>query len=101
MKGASDTDPLESSELLTEIVRALVDAPESVAVEELGSNTGTVLFVVHTEPQDRGKVIGKNGRTVALLRSLFGRIAAIDGRRVVIEVADPDKRSPAKRKVAA
>lgn len=81
-------DPLPDIELLTEIVRALVDYPEDVKVVEQGAGTDTSIFLVHTAASDRGKIIGKGGVTISSLRSLFGRIAAVDRRRVFIEVAD-------------
>lgn len=79
--------PLEDADLLTEMVRALVDHPEAVRVDEQTTDT-TVMLVVHTAASDRGKVIGKNGLTISAIRTYFGRVTAIEGKRVFIEVAD-------------
>ncbi len=81
------TDPLETRELLTEVVRALVAQPEQVRIEEEGQETNTSTFTIHVAEGDLGKVIGRAGRVVQLLRTLFGSIEAIEGRRVSIQIA--------------
>ncbi len=86
-----ETDPLEISVLLTEVIRALVDHPEAVRVNEQGSETSTSLLLVEVEPTDVGKVLGKDGRTVKALREIFTKIAAVEKRRAIIEVVDPRK----------
>jgi predicted RNA-binding protein YlqC (UPF0109 family) len=41
---------------------------------------------VHDHPEDRGRVIGRAGRTAKALRTLISALA--DGRRVRVDVAD-------------
>jgi predicted RNA-binding protein YlqC (UPF0109 family) len=86
--GATDCDPMEDWEILTEVLLALVSRPAAVRVEQRTLPDATC-FVIHTAPEDLGKVIGKNGETVTLIRKLFGRIAAARGRKVFIEVNEP------------
>ena len=65
-------DPAElMKQLVLEIVQALVDEPNSVAVEMVLDRDATVirLRVAH---QDIGKVIGKQGRTARSLRTILG-----------------------------
>jgi uncharacterized protein len=78
-------DPLENDELLTEVIRALVDQPEKVKVAERRSN-GHSHLTIEVEPQDRGKVIGREGKTMNALRILFGRIGAAEGRKIFLRV---------------
>lgn len=83
----NDTRPLEDRALLIEIARALVDRPEDVHVEadtEEHSHVHTLRLDVH--PSDRGKVIGRDGRTISALRQLFSTIGAIDGRQLIVEI---------------
>ena len=87
---SEDTYPLENTDLLLEIARALVDAPEEVIVEERkphGGGSSTVL-VLKVAKDDRGKLIGKGGATINHIRGLFDRIAAADRTRLFIEVED-------------
>lgn len=82
-----DDRPLEDAELLEEMIIALVDHPSKVRVERFGDGLDTEL-VVHTDPRDFGKVIGKAGRTVDAVRTLFSAVASKDGRRVSVRMAD-------------
>ena len=52
------------------IVKALVDDAEAVDVrEELGRDGRSVIIEVRVAPDDMGKLIGRQGRTVRALRS--------------------------------
>ena len=84
----NETDPLEERILLAEVVRALVDKPESVHVDEHRSEENSRMLV-KVAPSDRGKVIGRNGTTVSARRALFGRIGAVEGRQHFIQVEEP------------
>ena len=82
-----DTDPLEYSELLLEIVRSLVSYPERARVREETTQQGqSTVLTIDTAPDDRGKVIGKGGTMLYLLRGLFDRIAAANQCRIYVEV---------------
>jgi len=79
------TGPLKDRVLLEEIVRALVDAPEQVRVEEAVREQESH-FTVHVCPSDRRHLIGTKGRMVMLLRSLLGAVGARQGRKNFIEL---------------
>ena len=80
--------------MLQDLVRALVEKPREVKVKETVDNaTGTSHFVIHADRKDRGKVIGRNGKTVDAIRLLFMSIASMEGRKVFIEVYEP-RREP-------
>jgi predicted RNA-binding protein YlqC (UPF0109 family) len=86
---ADDTLPLENSDLLLEIARALVDSPSEVVVEERTPNGGgSSTLVLKVAKDDRGKLIGKGGATIGHIRGIFDRIAAADRTRLYIEVED-------------
>jgi uncharacterized protein len=77
------------SELLAYLARELVDDPDAVAVETEERDDGLYL-VLHVAPDDVGKVIGRGGRIARSLRTLVRASAVRDGRRVFVEIADPD-----------
>jgi len=56
-------DMVAVDELVREIARALVDEPASVDVETVDRDDNTILKL-RVAPQDVGKVIGKQGRTI-------------------------------------
>ena len=59
---------VEVKELVEFMARALVDAPDEVEVTEVEEDGETILEV-RVAPDDVGKVIGKQGRTVRALRT--------------------------------
>ena len=69
------------------IVKTLVDDDASVDVREIDRN-GTTLIEIRVAPQDMGKIIGKQGRTVRALRSLVRTVSAKRKRRFVLEIME-------------
>ena len=69
------------------VVRALVDHPESVKVTETERRGMTVLELT-TAPGDMGKIIGRQGRTAAALRTLVALTAEQHGVRVQLDIRD-------------
>jgi predicted RNA-binding protein YlqC (UPF0109 family) len=74
-------------ELIEYIVRALVDHPNDVHLTEVDGEK-TIIFELRCHPDDIGKVIGKNGKTVGAIRTLLGTAAARQGRRAMLEVVE-------------
>lgn len=66
------------------IFAALVDHPDevSVAVEETDS---TITATVHANPQDIGRIIGKEGKTINAIRS-FAKIKATKAKKKLMLV---------------
>lgn len=65
--------------------RHLVEHPDRVRISEVAGKT-TQVFEVRCDPRDAGRLIGKNGRTVAALRTLVNSVASNGGKKAVIEV---------------
>jgi len=72
---------------LEHLVRGIVDNPDDVTVELVTGRRGRTLEV-RVNPEDLGKVIGRNGRTAKALRTVM---AAIGGRGVRVDVVDTDE----------
>ena len=77
------------AELLAELARRLVDDPDAVHVEEI-ERDGAHVLQLHVATADVGKVIGRQGRIARALRTLVRASAAREGRRVLVEIADPE-----------
>ncbi|MDH3251676.1 MAG: KH domain-containing protein [Ignavibacteria bacterium] len=69
------------------IARHLVDHPDSVSIE-CEEKEDKVIFKLKVGEQDVGKVIGKKGRTAQAMRTLLGAVAAKEGKRAILEIAD-------------
>nr|WP_245324948.1 KH domain-containing protein [Microbacterium amylolyticum] len=70
---------------LEHIVKGIVDEPDAVRIDETSSPRGDVLEV-HVSEADRGRVIGRGGRTAKALRTVVSALAS--DRRVRVDVAD-------------
>jgi predicted RNA-binding protein YlqC (UPF0109 family) len=78
---------LGAREQLAAVVSRLVDRPEQVVVRE-HERDGTVELLIETAPEDRGKVIGRHGRTIKALRTLLAVRDARLGERHVLDTGD-------------
>jgi len=76
-------------EALEHLVRGIVDNPDEVGVECVLQGRNRVLEV-QVHPDDIGKVIGRNGRTVKALRQVMGSVGGRGIRVEVIDDADDD-----------
>jgi uncharacterized protein len=74
--------------LLEALVRAIVDSPDEVAVEDFAEDDGTVVLELSVAEDDYGTVIGRGGRTANALRTVVKAAAVRDGRRVLIDIVD-------------
>ena len=74
-------------ELVTTLVRGLVRQPERVQVYKEDED-GQTYYDVEVEPSDRGRVIGREGRTVNALRTLLGAVARKRGESCELEIID-------------
>jgi len=72
---------------LEHLVKGIVDNPDDVTVELVTGRRGPTLEV-RVNPDDLGKVIGRNGRTAKALRTV---VAALGGRGVRVDVVDTDE----------
>ena len=69
------------------LARALAGRPESIRITESkhGPKTLIELFVA---PDDLGKVIGRQGRTAAALRTLASTAGEREGKDVTLEIRE-------------
>jgi hypothetical protein len=69
------------------VAKALVDHPEEVDVIER-ERRGMTVVELYTAPGDMGKIIGRQGRTAAALRTLVGLAAERAGTRAQLDICD-------------
>lgn len=74
-----------AAEDLLAVVRLLVDEPREVAVDEVTAE-GVVELRVRLAAGDRGKLIGRRGRTIDALRALARVRGERDGRDLEVEL---------------
>jgi predicted RNA-binding protein YlqC (UPF0109 family) len=79
------TTPLRS--VVEAVVKALVDQPDAVHVTE-SQRRGMTVLELTTAPGDMGKIIGRQGRTAAALRTLVALTAEKHGVRAQLDIRD-------------
>jgi len=75
------------AELLEWLARQLVDDADAVRVEEVERDDTTILQL-YVAPEDRGKVIGRQGRIARALRTIVRASSAKSRRRIVLEIVE-------------
>ena len=82
---------MESNDVLKELVevmvKALVDQPDEVSVSVVSGEQTTVIEV-RTVKEDRGKVIGKQGRTAKSLRTILAGVSTKLNTRSVLQFVE-------------
>ncbi|MDO4888833.1 MAG: RNA-binding protein [Actinomycetaceae bacterium] len=74
---------------LEHLVRGIVDSPDDVRVRSRSTRRGDLLEV-RVNPNDLGRVIGRNGRTAKSLRAVMGALSNKGAVRV--DVIETDQR---------
>ena len=74
-------------DLVSFIVKSIVDEPDQVSVNETEDDR-TVVFEVKVASSDMGKIIGKRGRVIHAVRSLVQAAAAKEGKRAAVEILE-------------
>ena len=78
---------ITTKELLELNIKALVDIPEKVVVEEFINNY-VIVYRLSVDQSDIGKVIGKHGRIAKAIRTILSASSSKSGKRVVLEILD-------------
>ncbi len=72
-------------ELVEYIAKSLASKPEEVKVTEIEED-GRVIFRLEVAVEDKGKIIGREGRVAQAIRVLL-RVAAVkEGTRAILEI---------------
>ncbi|HVB99426.1 MAG TPA: KH domain-containing protein [Candidatus Dormibacteraeota bacterium] len=74
-------------ELVEAIAKALVDNPEQVQVRAVEGEQVTVLEL-RVDPNDLGKVIGRQGRTAKSIRTILGAAGMKIKKRLTLEILE-------------
>ena len=88
MMGSQDggqSSPLRA--VVEVVVKTLVDHPDAVKVTE-SVRRGMTVVELSTAPGDMGKIIGRQGRTAAALRTLVALTAERHGVRAQLDIRD-------------
>ena len=71
--------------LTLQMAQAVVNRPDRVRVEAV-EGASVILLELSVDPEDMGRVIGKEGRVANAMRTLLHASAAKEGKRVNLEI---------------
>jgi predicted RNA-binding protein YlqC (UPF0109 family) len=72
-------------ELLITIAKALVDNPNEVSVTRVEEEDAIVLSLT-VAPDDKGRIIGKQGKIASAIRSIIKSATAQSQKRVIVKI---------------
>jgi uncharacterized protein len=73
--------------LVEAVAKALADEPDAVRVGE-SERRGMTVIELQVAPGDLGRVIGRQGRTAAAVRTLLAAAAENEGKRATLDIRD-------------
>ena len=74
-------------DLITKIVKALVDNPDQVTVSEVEGGH-TLVLELKVAKSDMGKIIGKQGRTAQAIRAILTAASGKARKRYILEIIE-------------
>lgn len=80
---------MQDKEFVEYVVKALVDKPDEVKVDRKVDEMG-VLITLDLNPEDMGKVIGRQGNTAKALRTLLRVVGMKHNARVNLKINEPE-----------
>jgi len=69
------------------VVQSLVERADMVKIDRIETERVDIFFL-HVAKEDRGRILGKGGRTIGALRTFLEGVAARADREVVVEIVD-------------
>jgi predicted RNA-binding protein YlqC (UPF0109 family) len=80
MSRTADTDTL-----IKQLVESLVDEPGDVDIARSESDT-SISYKITVNPDDVGKVIGRQGRIIKAIRTVMRAAGSVNGEQVNVDV---------------
>lgn len=74
---------------IEDLVKSIVDNPDDVKTERTIDERG-VLIKLYVNPEDMGKIIGKEGKTAKAIRTLLRVYGAKNDSRLNLKIVEPE-----------
>lgn len=72
------------------IIKALVEKKEEVQIEETSSDYGGITYNIKVSPEDIGRIIGKSGKTIKSLRTIFKAAGLRNNQKIRLEIVEDE-----------
>lgn len=82
-------------ELLKYMLEGLVNHPEEIVIDEQVLPDGLIIYSISANPEDYGRVIGRQGMLIRSLRTIVKARAIKEKKRVMVRVMTDDDQEQA------
>jgi hypothetical protein len=79
---------IDIASLVESLVTPLVEFPEEVEITSTDTEDGATLIEVQVNPEDVGRVIGRQGRVIKAVRTLSRAAGSRHGLQIEVELID-------------
>lgn len=79
---------IDISGLVSELVAPLVEFPDEVEVSSTETEDGATLIEISVNPEDIGRVIGRQGRVIKAIRTLSRAAGSRHDMNIEVELID-------------
>ena len=74
-------------DLVTFLAKSITKKPDSVTVNDKEVK-GVTVIELKVSPDDRGRIIGKNGKTIKAIRCLLNASSSLSKKKVSLEIVE-------------
>ncbi len=79
----------KDQKFVEDVVKTIVEYPDEVKTERTVDEMGVLISLV-VNPEDMGKIIGKEGRTAKAIRTLLRIMGAKNQSRINLKIVEPE-----------
>lgn len=76
-------------DFLSFLLTSLVDHPGGLEITESEVGPSSFHYVITAQPEDVGKIIGKEGKIISAIRNLAKVVAIKENKQIRIEIGEP------------
>jgi predicted RNA-binding protein YlqC (UPF0109 family) len=74
-------------EVILYILKSIAKHPEEVVVDVV-KDAKTTIFNISVNPDDRGRVIGKNGKIISSVKTIVNSLSSKEDGKIIIKVGE-------------
>ena len=74
--------------ILEQIIKEVVVKPSEVNINEIEGSGNYILYEIDVNKEDRGRLIGKSGKTYKLIYDLMKIVASKNGKKIHLSIIE-------------
>ena len=77
---------MEIKELIALLAKNLVEHPDQVEITSTDGTGGATNLLIKVHDDDKGKIIGKQGKVIKAVRAVVGAAASKSGQKILVDL---------------